>query len=78
MNPKVTLSLSNLKADTPKSIKTIYRTIMYLSSVFSLASVAGLIPLGEHALFLINGWVAFSNAAIYQFCQMFGYASETQ
>lgn len=74
---QLTFKASNLKADTPKSIKTIYRLVMLLSSIWGFASIGGLFPqISEHTMVQINAWVTIGNFAFYQFCQMFGYSSE--
>lgn len=66
-----------LKASTPKSIKAIYRLVMLLSSIWGFASITGQVTgISEHTMATINAWLPIANYAIYQFCQMFGYAED--
>lgn len=64
---------AGLKGETPKTVKTIYRAVMLLSTLWVM-TIQPQIHFSEHTQALINQWIVVGNGAFYTVCQFFGWA----
>lgn len=76
--PKIGMSVENLSADTPKAIKNIYRTIMFLSGFWAIVLEPQFNNLSPALLHNIDKWLVVGNIGIYYVCQFFGWRQPQQ
>jgi len=70
------IGMQGLKGTTPKYIKTIYRIIMLISTLW-VTVIQPQFHFSEHVQAVINQWVVVGNSGFYTICQFFGYTDDT-
>ena len=73
MKPTITFGSDQQTKETPKAIKNIYKTLMFLSGFYLLVIQPRFPNIPEHVNFEIATWTTVATYGIYYVCQFFGY-----
>ncbi len=71
---KVVFGFAQFGCETPAFIKSIYRTIMFLSGFWVLVIEPRCPGVGEHVKYLVDSFLAAGNGCLYYVCNFFGWA----
>ena len=70
---KIDFGVDHLATDTPKPVKNVYRTIMFLCGFWAICVEPRFPNIPEHIVHEIDNWMLALNTFIYFICQFFGW-----
>lgn len=72
---EVKFGLQGLNGATPKQVKTAYRVLMLLSTLW-VTTIQPNFHFSDHLVGEINKWILVGNTGFYTICQFFGWNSD--